>query len=76
MRNLFLSLMFLVGFSFTGVQTTASASNGCTNCWAFANSMELMFGAGDNYDLWLGYHDLCQNTATVPCSHMLDPVTF
>lgn len=76
MKTLFLSLMFLVGVSFTGMQTTATASSGCTNCWAFANSMESMFHPGGNFDTWLGYHDLCQRTAAVPCSHMLDPVTF
>jgi len=67
MRTLFLSLMFLVGISFTGVQTTATASNGCTNCWDYATGAE--HAGGD----WQYYHDYCLANLN-PCSILLDPV--
>lgn len=69
MRTLFLSLMFLVGISFTGMQTTATASNGCTNCWDYADG-----AAGANGD-WFEAHAYCVENLN-PCNMqiILDPV--
>jgi len=67
MRTLFLSLMFLAGISFTGLQTTATASNGCTNCWDYASGAEAAGGK------WQDYYDDCLTNLN-PCSILLDPV--